>query len=166
MSQRGMVIDSLEFARRHGTLSGRLQLGSLPRLGEVLFDASGSLSFDVIGETVGSEAFLALKLGGQMRLTCQRCLGAFEFALSASNRLLLIEAGSPWPDAGQVGGLEDEVCDAIEASREMDLVPLIEEEILLALPISPKHERCERPESVAASVEGSPFARLARLKRS
>ena len=85
---------------------------------------------------------------------------------SASNRLLLIEAGSPWPDAGQVGGLEDEVCDAIEASREMDLVPLIEEEILLALPISPKHERCERPESVAASVEGSPFARLARLKRS
>lgn len=165
MSERGTVIDSLEFARRHGTLSGRLKLSSLSRLSEVLFDASGSLNFDVAGETVGSEAFLALQIDGRIQLTCQRCLGALDFSLSVFSRLMLVEPGLPWPDDGQVGGLEDEACDAIDASREMDLVPLIEEEILLTLPISPTHERCEPPKAVAASMEVSPFAQLARLKR-
>lgn len=160
-----MVIDSLEFARRHGTLSGRLQLGTLPRLAEVLFDASGSLEYEVSGEAAGGEAFLSVKLDGQLLLTCQRCLGALEFRLSVRNRMMLIEPGSPWPDDGQVGGLEDEACDAIEASRELDLAPLLEEEVLLALPIAPRHERCEPPVAATASKEASPFAQLARLKR-
>ena len=165
MSQRGMVIDSLEFARRHGTLSGRLELNTLPRLTEVLFDASGSLDYEVSGETAGGEAFLAVRLEGALPLTCQRCLGELVFALSVHSRMMLVEPGSAWPDDGQVGGLEDEACDAIEASRELDLTPLLEEEILLALPIAPRHERCEPPVAVKDSKEASPFAQLARLKR-
>ena len=165
MSQRGMVIDSLEFARRHGMLSGRLQLGTLPRLGEVLFDASGSLNYEVSGETSGGQAFLALKLDGPLQLSCQRCLGALQFVLNVCGRVMLVEPGLTWPDDGQIGGLEDEACDAIEASRELDLAPLLEEEILLALPISPRHERCEPPTAAAVSKEASPFSQLARLKR-
>jgi uncharacterized protein len=46
----------------------------------------------------------------------------------------------------------------------LDLTPLLEEEILLALPIAPRHERCEPPAAAAASKEASPFAQLARLK--
>ena len=164
MSERGMVIDSLEFARRHGTLSGCLQLEALPRLSEVLFDLSGSLDFEVSGETAGGNAFLALKLEGPLRLICQRCLRALEFALSVRSRVMLIEPESPWPDDSQVGGLEDEACDAIEALRELDLTPLLEEEILLALPIAPRHDRCEQPAAAVASKEASPFAQLARLK--
>lgn len=160
-----MVIDSLEFARRHGALSGCLQLGNLPRLGEVLFDSSGSLNFAVSGETVGREAFLVLELDGAMLLTCQRCLGALEFALSVASRVMLVESGLPWPADDQGGGLEDVACDAIEASRELDLAPLLEEEILLALPISPRHVRCAPPGATVTSKEGSPFAQLARLKR-
>jgi uncharacterized protein len=161
-----MVIDSLEFARRHGTLSGRLQLSStLPRLAEVLFDASGSLDYEVSGETAGGEAFLAVKLEGSLPLICQRCLGALVFALSVRSRMMLVEPGSPWPEDGQVGGLEDEACDAIEASRELDLSPLLEEEILLALPIAPRHELCEPPVATTASKEASPFVQLARLRR-
>ena len=165
MLQRGMVIDSLEFARRHETLSGRLQLSALPRLAEMLFDASGSLDYQVSGETAGGEAFLAVSLAGSMPLTCQRCLGALQFALSVRSRMMLVEPGSSWPDDGQVGGLEDETCDAIEASRELDLVPLLEEEILLALPIAPRHERCESPLAKMVSQKDSPFAKLAGLKR-
>ncbi|MBI4987407.1 MAG: DUF177 domain-containing protein [Rhodocyclales bacterium] len=160
-----MVIDSLEFARRHGALSGRLQLGTLPRLTDVLFDVSGSLDYEVSGETAGDEVFLALKLEGPLRLTCQRCLGALEFALSVRSRVMLVEPGSPWPDDSHVGGLEDEACDAIEASRELDTTPLLEEEILLALPIAPRHEHCEPPAAAIVSKEASPFAKLARLKR-
>ena len=115
MSQRGMVIDSLEFARRHEALSGRLQLSTLPRLVEVLFDTSGSLDFKVSGETAGGDAFLAVKLEGALPLICQRCLGALVFELSVNSRMMLVEPGSPWPDDGQTGGVGDEACDAVEA---------------------------------------------------
>lgn len=158
-----MVIDGLEFARRHGRLSGRLQLGTLPRLSEVLFDVSGSLDYEASGEAVGGNAFLTLNLEGPLRLTCQRCMDALEFAFSMRSRLRLVETDSPWPDDGHIGGLEDEACDAIEASHELDLIPLLEEEILLALPVSPRHEHCVQPVA-SASKEASPFAQLARLK--
>lgn len=160
-----MVIDSLEFARRQGTWSGSLQLGTLPRLVEMLHDASGSLEFEVSGETAGGELCLAVKLGGTLPLTCQRCLGVLFFALDVRSRIVLVEPGAPWPDDGQAGGLEDEACDAIEASRELDLFPLLEEEILLALPLAPRHEHCELPIAGTPSKEASPFAQLARLKR-
>ena len=160
-----MVIDSLEFARRHRTLSGRLELSILPRLREVLFDASGSLDYTVSGETAGDEAFLSVELEGTLPLTCQRCLGAMTHALSLRSRVMLVVPGSPWPEDEQVGGLEDESCDAIEASRELDLAPLLEEEILLALPIAPRHEACEPPAAAKASNEASPFVKLAGLRR-
>ena len=165
MSQLGLVIDSLEFAQRNGALSGRLRLNALPRLAEVLFDTNGELAYEVSGETAGERAFLVLMLAGLLRLTCQRCLGAMEFALNVRSRVMLVEPGSPWPDDDQVGGLVDEACDAIEALHELDLVPLMEEEILLGLPIAPRHERCEPPATVAASAGATPFAQLARLKR-
>jgi uncharacterized protein len=165
MSQRGLVIDSLEFARRHESIFGRLQLGTLPRLAEVLSDASGSLDYEVSGETAGGEAFLTVKLDGSLSLVCQRCLGPLAFALSVRSRMMLVEPGTPWPEDGQIGGLEDETCDAIEVSRELDLAPLLEEEILLALPIAPRHEHCKPPVAKTASEEASPFAQLARLKR-
>ncbi|MEZ5616302.1 MAG: YceD family protein [Rhodocyclaceae bacterium] len=160
-----MVIDSLEFARGHGFSSGRLQIGTLPRLTEVLFDANGDLAYEVYGETTREGAFLVLQLAGPLKLTCQRCLGALDYALSVHNRLMLVEPGSAWPEDDRTGGLEDETSDAIEAQRELDLVSLFEDEILLALPVAPRHECCESPLAGTAIREASPFAQIARLRR-
>ena len=165
MSQRGTVIDGLEFARRQGVLSGHLRLDALPRLAEVLFDVSGGIDYVVSGASEGGIASLSLQLRGPLRLICQRCLGALDYALDAQGRLMLIEPGAPWPSDHERGGLEDETCDAIEASREMDLLPLIEEEILLALPLAPRHELCQPPAAKHDPVNPSPFAQLAKLKR-
>lgn len=164
MSQLGLVIDSLEYARCCGSLSGRLQLGTLPRLSEALIDTSGSIGYEVTGETEGERAFLELKLEGVLPLICQRCLAELDFPLSEHRRMMLIEPGSSWPEDSQAGGLEDEACEAIEASREMDLASLMEDEILLALPIAPRHECCKRPAEAADTSEPTPFAQLARLK--
>lgn len=160
-----MVIDSLEFARRQDSLSGHLQLGALKRLTDVLFDADGHLDYEIAGDMAGNNAFLNLRIEGPLRLTCQRCLGPLVFALDVNSRVMLIESGTQWPDDGQLGGLEDETCDAIEASRDLNLLPLLEEEILLALPIAPRHEACEPPAVADVSGSVSPFAQLARLKR-
>lgn len=166
MSQQGMVIDSLEFARQRGVLSGRLELRQLPRLADVLFDANGNLDFAASGEmkakAAGEEYSLALSIEGMLRLICQRCLGALEYPVRIRSRLILVQPGAPWPEET----LEDDAGDAIEAGRELDLVPLLEEEILLSLPIAPRHATCEAPGNPAAAGETSPFAKLAQLKRS
>jgi len=179
MSQRGVIrsgegsgfdaitIESLEFARRRESVSGCLRPEALPRVMEALFDASGRLDCTVSGETVAGKAFLAVKIGGSLSLACQRCLGPLAFALDVRRRIMLIEPGMPWPEDDQPGGLEDETCDAIEASRELDLVSLLEDEILLALPVAPRHTQCAPPVAEALPQEkASPFAQLARLKRS
>lgn len=165
MSQQGMVIDSLEFARRHGNLSGRLEPGQLPRLADVLFNTNGNLDFTVSGEmkakAAGEEYSLALSIDGTLRLICQRCLGALEYPVRIRSRLILVQPGATWPEEA----LDDDAGDAIEAGRELDLVPLLEEEILLSLPIAPRHAICEAPGNPAATGETSPFAKLAQLKR-
>ncbi|MDR2239498.1 MAG: YceD family protein [Zoogloeaceae bacterium] len=159
-------LELLELARRRGSLSGRLRLDALPRLADVLCDASGSLDYAVSGETAAGRAFLTLRIEGVLPLVCQRCLGPVAFALNARSRIMLIEPGAPWPEDDQPGGLEDETCDAIEASRELDLAALLEEEIILALPLAPRHAHCQPPAAAVASPrEASPFAQLARLKR-
>lgn len=166
MSQQGMVIDSLEFARQGGMLSGRLEFRQLTRLSDVLFDTDGGLDFAVAGEmtakAVGEEHSLAVSVDGMLHLICQRCLGMLEHPVHIRSRLILMEPGAPWPDES----LEDESGDAIEAGRELNILPLLEEEILLALPIAPRHAECEAPGNPAAAEEISPFAGLARLKRS
>jgi uncharacterized protein len=165
MSQQGMVIDSLEFARQHRVLSGRLELGQLPRLADGLFDAKGNLDFAVSGEMKakagGEEYSLALSIDGMLRLICQRCLGALEYPVRIRSCLILVQPDAPWPDET----LEDDIGEAIEAGRELDLIPLLEEEILLSLPIAPRHATCTAPGNPAATGETSPFAKLAQLKR-
>lgn len=165
MSERGLVIDSVAFASRRGIVSGRLQLSTLPRLQALLSDVSGGIDFEVSGESSEGRVFLAVKLEGRLPLQCQRCLDATLFDLSVHSRVLLVMPGENWPEDGQPGGLDDALCDAIEASRELDLVPVLEEEVLLALPIVPRHEKCELPASNQSFREASPFAQLAGLKR-
>ena len=55
----------------------------------------------------------------------------------------------------------------------LDLQPLIEDELILALPLVPRHERCPQPlpmtagedELAASQAPGKAFAALAALRR-
>jgi uncharacterized protein len=61
--------------------------------------------------------------------------------------------------------LDDDSIDVIVGSTTMDLLALVEDEALLSLPLSPRHEAC--PEGAQARVDNnleSPFAILKNLK--
>jgi len=69
--------------------------------------------------------------------------------------------------------LDDEEFDPIVGSGAFDLVALVEEEVLLSLPVVPRHARCpgqtgaaptEPEAAVQAAAKPSPFAVLAQLK--
>ena len=73
----------------------------------------------------------------------------------------MIAPGEEWPD----DDLADDSADAIAAEKALAVLPLIEDEVLLALPIAPRHEKCESPSANASAHGSSPFAALVALKK-
>ncbi len=143
-------------------MAGSVPIASLLGLVDVLADSCGELEWEVCGERdQEGKFFLVLQLTGRLGLRCQRCLEVVMEPLNIASRLLLVAPGQPWPD----DELVEDGFDAIEAGKEMALLPMIEEEVLLALPVAPMHEICELPVARHEKNEPSPFAVLAKLKK-
>lgn len=158
----GTVIDCLEFARSGGVLERSVGLDELPRLAELLTTTAGSLSVRLEGwRDEQGKSWLQLDIAGEPVLCCQRCLGGMKYPLAIRSRLQLIAPGADWPD----DDLEDDSADAIAADAELNVLSLVEDEVLLALPIAPRHEQCESPSASASGNGPSPFAALADLKK-
>lgn len=151
------VIDGLEFARNGSRLQGDWPLADFPRLRDALRSDSGALRYELQGvpETQGRPA-LRLRLEGALQLTCQRCLGALEHPLRIESSLLLRETQAEI-DAEPV---DAEAPEQIVAGREMPVHDLIEDELLLALPLAPRHERCAASGAGKDEEKHSPFAGL------
>jgi uncharacterized protein len=160
------VIDSLEFARSEQALTGELPVARLERLDDVLTDTDGTLRYALRGgKDERQRPFLELTIEGELHLQCQRCLEALDFPVRLQSMLLLLARG------GELDELMDDPSapDAIEPSAELEVAELIEDEVLLSLPLSPRHpegtcaSRARRDDNVAEAP--SAFSQLARLKR-
>jgi uncharacterized protein len=159
------VIDSLDFARSEQHVAGELPVASLQRLHDVLIDTLGSLHYTLTGGRDERERpQLTVTIGGRLHLQCQRCLERLDYAVEVRSVLLIVPRGEPIDEE-----LDDpDAPDAIEASAELDVAQLIEDEVLLSLPFSPRHA-----EGVCVSRTGlkeraaapSPFSQLEALMR-
>jgi len=118
----------------------------------------------------GTEAQLWLGLRAQANvwLTCQRCLQPFTVPLHIDQRIRFVR-GEAEAEALD-GEIEDDV---LALSKSLDLRVLVEDELLLALPIVPRHDSCPQPLPVALGADAvpddvperpHPFAALQRLK--
>lgn len=137
-------------------------LDELPRLADLLSTTDGFLSVRLEGwRDEQGKSWLQLDIAGEPVLCCQRCLGGVKFPLAISSRLQLMAPGEDWPD----DDLEDDSADAIVAEADLMVWSLVEDEVLLALPIAPRHEECESPSASASEHGASPFAALADLKK-
>ena len=76
------------------------------------------------------------------------------------NRLLLLRPGEEVPE----DDLENDEVDALEVEPRTDVLALVEDELLLALPLVPRHEACEAPVKAGGDEEISPFAVLRNLR--
>jgi uncharacterized protein len=150
------VIDGLEFARTGSKLQGAWPVAGFPRLRDVLRTDEGTLQCELRGvpEELGHPT-LKLRVDGALQFVCQRCLGALEYPLHIEVSLQLA-ATQAEIDADP---LEAEGPERIVASRGMPVRELIEDELLLAIPLAPRHERCGGG-AQAAREEHSPFSAL------
>ncbi|NTV10144.1 MAG: metal-binding protein [Zoogloea sp.] len=155
------MIDPQAFARNGDQFEGSVQVSALARLADLLVERSGELKFRIRGERDAEKRlFLVLHLEGVLKLECQRCLKPFDWSFDIDGRLLLVPPGQSMPD----DDLEDDSCDPIEAAARMDVTSLLEDELLLAIPIVPRHEACETPVATRDNEETSPFAVLKQLR--
>ena len=163
MKQLGdILIDSLKFARERMHLLGEVPVHSLQRLTEMLANDQGTLAWSVTGQCdEQNKPLLVIEVSGELHLKCQRCLDALAFQMKMRSNLQLVGPGEAWPDEG----LEDDLADPIEALEDQSLLSLVEDEVLLALPIAPRHENCSLPGYARESTNASPFSALAKLKK-
>ena len=157
MSQPG-VIDGLQFARGAQEVRGELGMEHLPRLAEMQ-GATEGLAFGLRGGMRDDgKPCLWISVSGELQLVCQRCLGQLVFPLSIDVELALTQ------DPREIEQAEDEV-DRVLASRAMSVAQLVEDEVLLALPMVPRHDRCAAEIPAGRDMKASPFSVLTELKR-
>lgn len=162
-------IDSLDFARRGLELRGEIALSEMPRLQDMLASPEGVVSYVLRGvQGKHGEPLLELQLQGLCQLRCQRCLQALPYAIGTVSLLMPVPEGGLEAAQAEGGELEEEdEVDRIPADAHLDVQALIEDEILLGLPFSPRHEFgvCEPAVGSAPAEEQNPFAVLRGLKK-
>lgn len=170
MSQHGdpsrIISDPFRFAAEARTLEGVTAVAEMLRLSDVLASSGGQVSWRIEGSMVegveAREPRLHLMFEGELQLCCQRCLGGMAWPVQVDSVLQPVRSGQPIPEEE----LEDDEIDAIELDGELDVIALVEDEILLALPIAPRHQVCDAPRPDGGASKESPFAALASLRGS
>ncbi|MDO9165911.1 MAG: DUF177 domain-containing protein [Rhodoferax sp.] len=129
------------------------------------WSARGELRTDEAG---AGQIWLHLTVDVNLPLTCQRCLGPVDIAV-------LVNQSFRFVDSEEAAEAQDEDAeeDVLALSQDFNLADLIEDEVLMALPVVPRHEECPvdlklaavDPGFDAASAEKrNPFAVLAKLQ--
>jgi uncharacterized protein len=160
MSRR-VIIDSLVFARGNGSLQGELPVADLARVLDLLTDSAGNLAYRVQGQ-IGplnsgrSRPQLVLEVDGALSVCCQRCLEGIDYPVRIRSLLELVRDEEELTQEE----IEDDSKDFLTAQKELDVVALIEDEVILDLPVAPRHENCVLPDSGERSEELSPFSVL------
>jgi uncharacterized protein len=154
-------LDVRAFAQNAAQLEGELPLSKLERLAQDLYWQEGDLasktdqklSWQATGESVAvtggvAQSWLHLSLQAQVPLQCQRCLKemSHEVDVQLSFRFVKDEAEANAQD-------DDAEEDLLVASKQFDLLELIEDELIMALPYVPVHEVCPVPVKLQASSE-------------
>jgi uncharacterized protein len=167
-------VDVATFARRGGCVSGTSALAELARLcdeahPEARPDAGDELRWQVTGESRavrggGAEIWLHLKADAGLALVCQRCLQPVVAGLRVERSFRFVA------DEHQALAIDADIEeDVLVLSRTFDVIELVEDECLLALPLVPRHEVCPQPLTVAPDPIGleerkNPFEVLGELK--
>ena len=140
-----MVIDAFEFARMASSASGHIAVAELLRVD--LVRREGSLQWSLAGSSDSRRRpFLDLRVQGDVSVTCQRCLEPVVYPLEIISRLLLVTNQAQ----AEAEPLDEDAYDVLPITGALDLSELIEDEVILALPLSAMHRECSMP---AASIQ-------------
>lgn len=169
-------LDVKAFAQAGATLTGSDPLSRYPRLAAEAQGPSEGLQVhwtaegEVHTESGGASHFwLHLTVDAALPLTCQRCLHLDAMPLQVERSFRFVA------DEATAEALDDEAEeDLLALSRDFDLRGLIEDELLMDMPLVPRHDVCPEDVPMQSSDEDfeqangekpNPFAVLQGLRK-
>ncbi len=172
-------VDVRSFAMAASTLAGTDSLSIYERLTQDTVGLAADIAkkqvvWQLRGETVAPLAgapqiWLHLQAQAQLPMVCQRCLTAVDIPVHVDGHYRFV--------ADEETALaEDEVSeeDVLVLSKQFDVRAMIEDELLMAVPIVPKHDVCPQPVKLASTDDDfkaaltqkpNAFAALGSLKK-
>jgi uncharacterized protein len=169
-------LDILTFAKNASALSGEYDLASFTRLRQedARESTNEAVTWSLRGQEIKSEGgeaqiWLHLKANTHITMTCQRCLTPATFDLDVDRDFRFVSSE-------QIALEEDDENeeDLLVIDRKFNSFELIEDELIMSLPIVPRHQSCHNAylESLAKENAQSPeferpnpFAVLEQLKK-
>jgi uncharacterized protein len=160
------LVNAVELAGRAARLERRLVLAQLPRIAGAGALEGTHVTMQLEFGHFEGRVTVAVKVHGELVLTCQRCLRPCVHALEESATLAVVER-----DTDEVpGGYEP----LLGNPEKLSLTGVIEEQVLLGMPLVPMHEDAASCGAAAAALENAaeitatdekqrPFANLRQL---
>jgi len=165
MADRIRACDSWELAQRGSSILGEVAAEQMPRLAAALLDPADRLGYRFTGGLDGRGRPAArLQLQGVLHAACDRCGRPVPVPIDEEAQFFFV-AEEAELDRLPIDDAPDE---PLIGSTQFDLAALIEDQAILALPISPRHEHCGSPlrqQPAPSAPTLRPFEALAGLKK-
>lgn len=149
-------VDVARLAARSARLQSVTPVSAMARLAELLVDVAGNVDSDL---RFSERQWIDGEASATVRVTCQRCLEPMSVALDARIRLAVDVDDAQVPDDREA---------VMSDNGDISPLALVEDELILALPIVPMHAEGEctvrLAEKSAPAERESPFAVLQQLK--
>ncbi|MGZ5032839.1 MAG: YceD family protein [Usitatibacter sp.] len=160
-----LLIHLDRFSTKPLVFEGTFSIPDLERLEDTVANTAGELRYRVTA-TLDKQRrkVVSCIIEGFVFLTCQSSLETFRHAISLEDRLVLVDDESRLPPIEE----EDDTEDFLVADEPLDIRDLVEDAVLLSLPMVPRKPGLEEAGMAAgepAAQKQSPFAALASLKK-
>jgi uncharacterized protein len=162
-------VDPWQLCAKGEVLKGRVALRELQRLVPLLTSDGGEAAFTLaFSKDADRRAVIHGELSADLRVACQRCLRAMTLAVRETVDL------APVRGLDEASRLPEEFDPVLVEDHGLDLRELLADELILAVPTTPRHENgaCEPPDYAVAETgpaeaaeRENPFAALSSLKR-
>ncbi len=164
-NQLPVFIDPLRFAHRGQTVSGNVSLQGMERLSSYLYDNDGEVSVTLeFGVDSQEVYYMSVALRAHVHVVCQRCLQSMGLLVSHESLAGLVKSEAA------IERLSSEYEPFVVEPEPVLLKALVEDELILAMPVASMHlpEECENEVldniPLKDEPELNPFSVLAQLK--
>ncbi len=164
------LLDIGPLAQAGARMAFAIPLVEFSRLAPQLREAAGEATGEVAFTRESSLAVAGVRVEAELVLTCQRCMERLPWMLRSEGRAALVAT------AAEADRASDELETVFAEDHRISLRELVEEELLLALPLVPRHEsehdcagpatdaqEAVQPAGDAPEETHRPFGQLAQL---
>ena len=160
------AIDVFDLVRTKGVVEGHLAFDAAHRLRVSLRDGDGSIGYQLQGlvDRLGRPA-VRLALHGALPLACDRCAQQMLLPVEHTAEFFLVNEES---ELAALPVLADDEAEPLLGSARFDVAALVEDETILCIPVSPRHDVCPVPadaDGAEPARRHNPFTALPSLLR-